>query len=122
MLVLVVLVGGIAWLVAGVEGLVGGVIGAAMGGVFLAMTAGSIALANRFTSNPNYVVLFFVLVLGTWILKFVVFIVAAVLLRDQPWLNPTALFWGVVSAVLVSLVIDVVVITRSRMPYVSDAH
>lgn len=121
-LLLIVLFAGIGWLVSGWPGLTGGVIGTVIGGIFLLMTAGSIAFANRFIASPSFVVLFFIIVLGTWVLKFIIFLVAAVLLRDQVWLDPTVLFFGIVAAVLLSLVIDVLVIARSRLPYVSDAR
>ena len=50
----------------------------------------------------------------------VVFIVLIVLLKDQPWIQTQVLFLTVVVAVIGTLVVDVVVIARSRMPYVSD--
>lgn len=116
--VLVAAFAGIGWLVSGMPGLVGGVIGTAIGGVFLVLTVGSIAFANRLIESPNYLVLFFVIVLGSWILKFVIFIVASLLLRDQPWLDPVVLFIGIVVAVIVSLVIDAFVIAKSRIPVI----
>lgn len=112
----------IGWLVSGSTGLIGGVIGAAIGGLLCLMTAGSIVIANRFVEYDFYVALFFGIVLGGWILKFVAFIIAALLLRDQPWLNPTVLFFGVIAGVIVSLIIDAVVMMKTRMPYVSDPH
>lgn len=111
----------IGWFAAGATGLVGGVLGAAIGGVLLGITVGSIAFANRFIASPSYIIVFFSIVLGSWLVKFIGFIVAAVLLRDQPWLDPTIMFFGIISGVLVSVVIDVLVISRSRIPYVSDA-
>jgi len=39
-------------------------------------------------------------------------------LKDQPWLNTLVLFLSIIVSVLGSLVIDMVVIARSRMPYV----
>lgn len=119
--VLIVLFAGIGWFAAGSRGLVGGVLGAAIGGVLLGITVGSIAFANRYIESPSYMVIFFGIVLGSWLVKFVGFIVAAVLLRDQPWLDPTIMFFGIISGVLVSVVSDVLVISRSRVPYVSDA-
>lgn len=115
-----VVVGLIGWWIAGQDGLFGALIGSAISVVFLALTALSIVIANRFISSDFFVVLFFVIVLGTWLLKFVLFIVAALLLRDQPWLNPTVLFISIIIGVIVSLVVDVVVVARSRLPYVSD--
>ncbi|WP_336660781.1 3-oxoacyl-ACP reductase [Leucobacter sp. USHLN153] len=117
---LIVVFGVIGWLVSGSSGLIGGVLGSAFAGVFLAMTIGSITFANRFIESPSYVAIFFGLVMGSWLVKFIAFIVAALLLRDQPWLNPTILFLGVVSGVIVSLVIDVLVVVKSRLPVVSD--
>lgn len=118
--VLLVVCGGVGWLVAQGPGLVGGVLGAVFAGVFLGLTVGSIAFANRFIESDLYVGLFFAIVLGTWILKFILFIVMAVTLREQPWLNPQVLFLSLVAGVIVSLVIDVLVVAKSRLPYVSD--
>ncbi|MGJ0203750.1 3-oxoacyl-ACP reductase [Leucobacter sp. gxy201] len=108
----------IGWAVAGSPGLVGGVIGSAFGGFFLLLTIGSIAFANRFIDSPNYLGLFFGIVLGGWVLKFVIFIVVSLLLRDQPWLDPVILFIGIVASVLVSLAIDSVIVAKSRIPVV----
>ncbi|SMH34793.1 hypothetical protein SAMN06295885_1034 [Rathayibacter oskolensis] len=102
-------------LAAGAEGAIGALLGAVVGGVMLALTAASILVANRLDIGG-----FFAVVLGTWLAKFVLFVIAAVVLRDQPWLNSTAMFVTIIVAVLGSLVIDVVVVSRSRMPNVSD--
>lgn len=110
----------IGWFVSGERGLIGGTLGAGFAGVFLALTIGSITFANRFIESDFYVTAFFGIVMGSWLIKFIGFMVAAVLLKDQAWLDPTILFLGVVAGVLVSLVVDVVVVTRSRLPIVSD--
>jgi len=88
--------------------------------VFLAITATSILLANRFAGSDLFVGLFFGIVLGGWLLKFVLFIVLAVVLRDQPWITPTVLFLSLVVGVIGSLAVDVIVVFRSRVPYASD--
>ena len=112
----IAVVGGvIGLLVAGPIAAWSAVIGAAMAGVFLGITALSILIAVRFD-----IVAFFGIVLGAWLLKFVAFIVAALALRDQPWINPTALFLSLIAGVISSLVVDVVVVMKTRMPYVSD--
>jgi hypothetical protein len=41
-------------------------------------------------------------------------------LGDQEWLDRTVLFLTIVASLLAGLITDVVVIARSRMPYVSD--
>lgn len=119
---LLILCGGIGWLIAGMPGLVGGVLGAAFAGLFLGLTIASIAAANRLIESDFYVIAFFSIVVGGWVLKFVAFIVAAVLLRDQPWLEPRILFFSLIAGVLVSLVIDVIIVTKSRLPYISDPN
>lgn len=105
-------VGGLA---AGGEGAIGSLLGAIVGGVMVLLTAASILVANRLDIGG-----FFAVVLGTWLAKFVLFVIAALVLRDQPWLNSTAMFVTIIVAVLGSLVIDVVVVSRSRLPHVSD--
>ena len=107
---------------AGTEGLVSAVLGMLMAVVFMGITAASILLANRFASRDLFVGAFFGIVLGGWLLKFIVFIVLVVVLRDAAWLNPTVLFFSLVAGVIVSLVVDVLVVAKSRMPYASDVE
>lgn len=113
--------GGIGFLVDGVTGLLSALLGTAMSAIFLGITAGSILFANRFYGRDMYVPVFFGVVLGGWIVKFIVFLVLVIVLKEQPWLNPTVLFLSILASVLGGLVIDVVVIARSRIPYVDDA-
>lgn len=109
------------WFADGSRGVLGALIGAAIAFVFTAVTAASIILATRVTGgdvlNPAY----FGIVLGGWVLKFAVFIVLVILLRDQQWVNTVVLFLAIVVSVLGSLVIDVIVVARSRVPYVDAA-
>lgn len=112
----IAVVGGVVGLVvAGPTAAWSAVIGAVMAGVFLGITALSILIAVRYD-----IVAFFAIVLGAWLLKFVAFIVVALSLRDQPWINPTALFLALIAGVISSLVVDVVVVMKTRMPYISD--
>jgi hypothetical protein len=121
--VLIAVVGGVVgYLVDGWTGAVSALIGTAMVLVFAGITAASILVANRYTASPLYTVLFFVIVLGSWIVKFVLFIVLVVLLRGAEFTNDVVLFLSIVVAVLGTLVVDVVVVARSRMPYVSDVR
>jgi membrane-bound metal-dependent hydrolase YbcI (DUF457 family) len=116
--VAIAVVGGlIGYLVAGPIAAWSAVMGAAMAGVFLGITAASILWAVRYD-----IVGFFAIVLGAGLLKFVAFIVAAIALRDQPWINPTALFLSLIAGVISSLVVDVVVVMKTRIPYVSDLN
>jgi len=63
---------------------------------------------------------FFGIVLGGWLLKFIVFLVVVIVLKDQSWINPVVLFLSLIAGVIGSLVVDVMVMLKSRMPYVSD--
>ncbi|WP_375384846.1 hypothetical protein [uncultured Microbacterium sp.] len=110
----------VGFLVAGPNGLWSALAGVVMAAVFLAITGASILIANRWYGDPLYVPVFFGIVLGGWILKFVVFIVVLLVLRGQPWVAPTVFFVAVVVSILASLVVDVVVLTRMRVPHVSD--
>ena len=56
--------------------------------------------------------------MGAWLLKFVLFLVLAVSLKDQPWIQPTVLFITIVVAVVGTLAVDVIVAAKSRVPYV----
>lgn len=119
-LAIAIIGGGIGYATAGVPGLVSALLGTTMSILFMGITAGSILLALRISSDPAAIGTFFGIVMGGWLLKFVVFFFIVFALKDQPWLQPTVLFLTIVAGVLGSLMIDVVVIARSRMSYVSE--
>jgi hypothetical protein len=118
--VLAVLAGIVGFLAAGTTGLWSALAGVLIAAVFLAITGLSILIANRWFGDDLYVPIFFGIVLGGWILKFIIFIVALLILRGQPWIEPTVFFVSVVVSVLASLAVDVVVMLRTRVPHVSD--
>lgn len=105
----------VGYLVAEWTGVTSALIGTAMAVVFLAITALSILIAGRFG-----IAAFFGIVMGAWVLKFILFLVLVFLLKDQPWIQPKVMFLCLVIAVVGTLVVDLVVIARSRLPYVSD--
>jgi len=119
--VLAVIAGGVGFIVAQGAGLVSGLLGVLIAAVFLAITGISILVANRWYGDPIYVQLFFAIVLGGWLLKLGVFFVIMVLVSGQPWIHPTVFLLSIVAGVLMSLVIDVVVLMKMRLPVVSDA-
>lgn len=110
----------IGGLVAGGSGVVSALIGTLMAVVFMGITAGSILLANRFAGTSAAIGAFFGIVMGGWLVKFVVFLLLMVLLKDQPWIQPVVLFLSIIAGVVGSLLVDVFVLMKSRMPYVSD--
>ncbi|MFT4306628.1 MAG: hypothetical protein QM604_07030 [Microbacterium sp.] len=117
-----VVVGTVAgFLVGGGAGLVSALLGVLVAAVFLSVTALSILVANRWFGDPLYVPIFFGVVLGGWLVKIVLFVVAMLLLRDQPWIDRPVFFVALVAGVVAALVVDVVVMMRMRLPTVSDA-
>ncbi|SEB91359.1 hypothetical protein [Microbacterium hydrocarbonoxydans] len=121
MVVLAIVAGGIGLLVGETEGLVSGLLGVVLAMLFLGITALSILIANRWFGDPLYVQLFFAIVLGGWLLKLGLFVVIMIVLSGQPWIHPIVFFLSIVTGVVATLVIDVIVITRMRLPHVSDA-
>jgi hypothetical protein len=119
-LTVAVVAGGIGLIVAGVPGLLGGLGGAALSAVFLGLTAASMLVAGRLTKGDTSGPAFFGIVLGVWALKFIVFIVVALLFRGQAVVDPYVFFFSVIAAVLGSLIADIVAFVRTRVPYVSD--
>lgn len=105
-------------LVAELPGMLSALIGAGMGFVFLALTAASILLADRVTGSDLLSPAYFGIVIGSWILKFIVFLVLVFTLRDLDFIEPGVLFACLVAAVIGGLVTDIVAVTRSRVPYV----
>lgn len=118
--VLAVVGGIVGFAVAGIEGLASALVGVAVGALFSAVTAASILIANRWFGDPLYVPIFFGIVLGGWIVKLVLFIVALLVLRDQPWVEPVVFFVALVASVVGSLAVDLIVLLRMRVPHASD--
>jgi hypothetical protein len=112
----------IGYAVSGTPGIIGAVIGAAIALIFPGITAASILFANRYSRSPQFIGIFFGVVMGGWLLKFIAFLAVVFLLRDQGWLNTQVLFLTMVVAVIGSLTIDVLVVARSRISVVSDLH
>jgi len=117
---LAVVAGIVGLLVSGVPGLIGGLLGAALSFLYLGLTAVSFLVAGRVTHNDVTNPLFFGIVLIVWVLKLVLFIVFAIWLRGQTWLDPVVFFVTVIVAVIGSLVFDMIAVQRTRVPYVSD--
>jgi hypothetical protein len=112
----------IGYVVAGQDGLWSALAGVVLAAVFLAITGASILIANRWFGDPLYVPIFFGVVMGGWIVKLVLFIVILLALRGQPWIEPAVFFVAIVVSVLASLLVDVVVMVRMRVPHASDVQ
>lgn len=88
------------------------------GGVVLAFhvfTILSIVVVLRF--DPVYL---FGAVLGSWLLKLVLFIVVLVGVRDQSFIDPVIFFLALVVGLVLNLLVDAIIMMKSKLPYVSD--
>ena len=118
----VVVVGGIiGYLAGGVPGLVSALLGAGVTAVFMGLTAASFVVASRVAHLPEGIVVYYGIILGTFILKFVIFLVLVFLLRGVGWLNPTIFGFTIIAAVLGTLVVDALALQRGRVPYTDAA-
>lgn len=118
--VLLVIGAVVGFLIGGAAGLGSALAGVAVSAIFLAVTATSILVANRWYGDALYVPIFFGIVLGGWLLKLVLFIVAIAVLRGQDWVDLVVFYVALVVSVLASLAVDVVVLMKMRVPSASD--
>jgi len=114
---LLVVGGGLGYLFAGPDGLISAILGTVVAVLFSAITVISIIVAIRFE-----VAGFFAIIMGAWLVKFVLFIVALLALREQEFISPLVLFLSLVVGITATIAIDCLVVYRARMPYVSDVR
>jgi hypothetical protein len=118
----VIVIGSIVgYLVGGVLGLVSALLGAGVTAVFMGVTALSFVVAARVAKLPEGIVVYYGIILGTFVLKFVIFLVLVISLRGAHWLNPTIFGFTTIAAVLGTLVVDALALGRGRVPYVDVA-
>ena len=115
----IALVGGaIGYSLVGSAGIWSALVGSAVAFVFMGVTAGSILVGQKASGGSIASGLFFGIVLGSWLLKFVLFLVVAFAIRNSDGLDPVIAFSCVIAAVLGALASDVVAISRARVPIV----
>lgn len=108
-------------LVAELPGLLSALVGAAVGFVFVGITALSVMLAARLTRDDPGSPIFFGVIMGAWLLKFVAFLALVFVLRDLDTFDPIVLFFSLVAAAIGTVGADVVAVLRSRVPYVETS-
>lgn len=113
------IIGGI---VAGSAGVGSALLGALVGIVFPALSALSILIANRYYGGPAFLQIFFGVVAGMWLVKFVIVIVALLLISRLEWVAPFVFYFSLVAAAVAALVVDLVVLKKMRLPAVSDVR
>jgi hypothetical protein len=112
-------VGGvIGYSIQGWTGVVSALVGALIAFLFMGVTAASILLGQKLSGGSIASGAFFATVLGAWLLKFVLFLVAISLIRGATELNSVVALGCVIAAVIGALVSDVVAVSRARVPVV----
>ena len=112
-------VGGvIGYSIQGWTGVVSALVGALIAFLFMGVTAASILLGQKLSGGSIASGAFFATVLGAWLLKFVLFLVAISLIRSATELNSVVALGCVIAAVIGALVSDVVAVSRARVPVV----
>ena len=99
-------------LVAGSTGLVSALVGVVLAGLFLGMTALIILIAGRMPPGPTQIPTFFGIVLGGWVIKLVVFIVALCCCAGSRGSSRSCSSSACWSSVIASLVVDIVVMAQ----------
>ena len=103
----------LGFLVAGEQGTVSALIGAAIAIVFNGLTALSVWVGSKLPIGG-----FYGIVLGGWIFKIVLFMIAIGLLRKAEFIHGPTLFFSLVAAILGGLTIDALAVMRARIPIV----
>ena len=114
-LVLVIAVLGslIGYFVAGVPGVLAALVGGLAALAFTGLTALSVLVGARFTLAG-----FLGAVLGGWLLKMLLFLVAFTVLNKAPWLTREArpiVFFTIVIAVIGGLILDTRIVSKARL-------
>lgn len=109
-LAIAVIGGGVGFLLAGVNGLLSGLIGAALAMLFSTMTALSVKFGGKLSLGG-----FFGVVLGGWIFKMVLFIAIVAALRGANFIDGPVFFFTLVASILGTLVIDSLIVMKSRI-------
>lgn len=112
----IAVVGGVVgYFVAGMPGVWSALVAAGVTLLFTGLTVLSIMLSARF--DPMF---FIAVILGMWILKFIAFLGVLAIVKAFDFTHDWMLWSTMMAAMVGQLAIDVVVVQRSRQPYVSD--
>lgn len=117
-----VVTGVIGVVLSGTDGLWSAVLGTVIGFLFPALTAATILFANRFFGTPNYLVIFFGVFMGVFLVKILAFIIALNIVFGLEWVVRGVLYGALMATAIGSIVVDIAVIAKMRIPSVSDVR
>lgn len=110
----------VGYLVAGMNGLWSALAGVLMAGLFFGLTVVTMLIGARLPGDQLMSTGYFAVVMGGWFVKVVLFIIGMLVLRAQPWIVGWVFFFAAVAGALASLIVDLVVFARVRVPYVGE--
>ncbi len=113
--IIAVVGGGLGLIFAGVNGLISGLIGAGLALLFSSLTALSVRFGGKLSLGG-----FFGVVLGGWIVKLVGFVVLIAVLKGAVFIAGPVLFFTLVASILGTLVIDSLIVLKSRITVGTD--
>lgn len=112
----IAIIGGfVGFLFAGTNGLISALIGAGLSFLFVSLTAISVAIGGRLPLGG-----FFGIVLGGWLIKLIGFVVLIGTLKNADFINGPVMFFTLVASILGTLVLDSLVVLRSRITVGSE--
>ncbi|MFM5904314.1 MAG: hypothetical protein ACKOOD_04450 [Microbacteriaceae bacterium] len=103
---------GMGFLIAGENGTNSALIGALVAFVFNGFTAFTVWLGGKLPLGG-----FFGLVLGGWLVKIILFMVAMMWLKTLDWIHGPTLFFAIVASILGGLTIDALAVNRARLTF-----
>lgn len=112
----VAVIGGVVgFVLAGAGGVWSALIGAGLTLLFAGITVVSLILAAHLDN-----VFFMAVILGAWLLKFVIFLGLMLAIKDAAFVHQWTLWGSLVGAVVGTLVVDVVCVVTGRIPNSGD--
>lgn len=113
-LVVLTVISAVAWYLAdGTEGLYGALVGAAFGGGFILFTVVVVVLTAKVSPTAGGAIL-----MGTWLLKLLLAMVALAALRNVDALNHVALGVTALVAMVIVLGCETYAVVTTKVPYV----
>lgn len=99
----------------GIDGLLSALVGGALAIGFTGMTLVSVVIASRVSLDRFLLVIF-----GMWLAKMAIFLVIILVVREQAFVVPAALVGTMLVGAAASLVVDFLVLLRSRTPIIDE--